>query len=51
MIFSTECLRVMEKEHRQALANPVRNREILAPRGERKDKEGEEDKTKKGEKT
>lgn len=44
MVFSAKCPRVMEKEHSQALANPVRSQEILAPLGEQEDREGEEDK-------
>lgn len=44
MVFSAKCPRVMEKEHSQSLANPVRNQEILAPLGEQEDREGEEDK-------
>lgn len=40
----------MEKEQRQALANPVRCQEFLALQEEREDREGEEDKTRKGEK-
>lgn len=50
VIFSAKCLRVMEKEHRQALVNLVRSQEILAPRGGRRDREGKEDKTREGEK-